>query len=81
MAKYVHYLPKRTYYLRMRYTENWDWEPDEQEHPTAEAAWEAFRLFAEARSSEIYSSIELYEYDWEAREEHTMATLTFTPRS
>ena len=50
---------------------------EEQEHPTAEAAWEAFRLFAEPDSLGIYSLIELVEYNYREDTEYPLAQLTF----
>lgn len=50
---------------------------EEQEYTTAASAWEVFRAFAEPDSSEIYSSIELLEYSWQDRREHSLAQMTF----
>ena len=47
------------------------------QHTTAEDAWEAFRLFAEPDSAELYSRITLTAYDWATDTETTLATLTF----
>ena len=50
---------------------------EEQEHTTAVAAWEAFRLFAEPASFEMYSRVELVEYNWQEHQEYPLAQLTF----
>ena len=39
--------------------------------------WESFRLFAEPDSAEMYTRIELVSFDWEIREEHPIASMSF----
>lgn len=50
---------------------------EEQEHTTSADAWNAFRLFAEPDSAELYTSIELIERDWKADTECVLAKLEF----
>ena len=58
-------MPDRTYILRFTLRDGTSKNPcEEQEHATLPSAWEAFRLFAEPDSSEIYTHIALTEYDW-----------------
>lgn len=51
--------------------------PEEQWLGDAHTAWEAFRLFAEPDSSEIYSRIELTEVNWEEHKDYPLAALEF----
>lgn len=50
---------------------------EEQEHLSLLNAWEAFRLFAEPDSAEIYTQIELAAHNWETGEESPIASLEF----
>lgn len=52
-------------------------ETTEQEFTRIEDAWTAFRLFAEPRSAEIYTRIELTEYNWDTGESTLIAALEF----
>lgn len=52
-------------------------EDSRSQHTTAGEAWDAFRLFAEPDSAEIYSRITLTAFDWNTGTEKTLATLTF----
>ena len=71
-------MPESTFILRFVHCDRNTSIPDEeQEHPTAEAAWEAFRLFAEPDSLGIYSLIELVEYNYREDTEYPLAQLTF----
>lgn len=71
-------MPESTFILRFVHCDrNTSIPYEEQEHPTAEAAWEAFRLFAEPDSLEIYSLIELVEYNYREDTEYPLAQLTF----
>ena len=55
-------MPDRTYILRFTLRDGTSKNPcEEQEHATLPSAWEAFRLFAEPDSSEIYTHIALTE--------------------
>ena len=71
-------MPESTFILRFVHCDrNTSIPYKEQEHPTAEAAWEAFRLFAEPDSLGIYSLIELVEYNYREDTEYPLAQLTF----
>lgn len=71
-------MPESTFILRFVHCDrNTSIPYEEQEHPTAEAAWEAFRLFAEPDSLGIYSLIELVEYNYREDTEYPLAQLTF----
>ena len=71
-------MPEITFILRVVHCDrNTSIPYEEQEHPTAEAAWEAFRLFAEPDSLGIYSLIELVEYNYREDTEYPLAQLTF----
>ena len=71
-------MPESTFILRFVHCDrNTSIPYEEQEHPTAEAAWEAFRLFAEPDSLGIYSLIELVEYNYREDTECPLAQLTF----
>ena len=50
---------------------------EEQEHMALADSWEAFRLFAEPDSSEIYTRIELIAHDWENSTESPIASMDF----
>ena len=70
-------MPESTFILRFVHCDrNTSIPYEEQEHPTAEAAWEAFRLFAEPDSLGIYS-LELVEYNYREDTEYPLAQLTF----
>ena len=68
-------MPETTFILRFTHCDSS--EIEEQEHTTADTAWEAFRLFAEPDSFEIYSRIELVEYNRVEDQEYPLAQLTF----
>ena len=71
-------MPESTFILRFVHCDrNTSIPYEEQEHPTAEAAWEAFRLFAEPDSLGIYSLIALVEYNYREDTEYPLAQLTF----
>ena len=71
-------MPESTFILRFVRCDNHTSVPyEEQEHTTAEAAWEAFRLFAEPDSAEIYTRIELIAHDWEDGTEGHIASMDF----
>ena len=71
-------MPESTFILRFVHCDrNTSIPYEEQEHPTAEAAWEAFRLFAEPDILGIYSLIELVEYNYREDTEYPLAQLTF----
>ena len=50
---------------------------EEQEHTVQSDAWDAFRLFAEPVSAEMYSRIVLVERHWTADIERVIAVLEF----
>ena len=50
---------------------------EEQEHVSAESAWIAFRLFAEPGSFEVYSRVEMVEYNWTEQQEYLLAQMAF----
>ena len=50
---------------------------EEQEHMALADSWEAFRLFAEPDSAEIYTRIELIAHDWEDGTESPIASMDF----
>lgn len=68
-------MPESTFIIR--FTHYISSEIEEQEHATADTAWEAFRLFAEPDSFEIYSRVELIEYNRKEHQEYPLAQLTF----
>ena len=71
-------MPESTFIIRFVHCDKNTSVPyEEQEHTTAEAAWEGFRLFAEPDSFGIYSLIELVEYNYREGTEYPLAQLTF----
>ena len=48
-----------------------------QDYTDRETALEAFRLFDEPDSAELYSRIALREYDWQTRTETELEVLAF----
>ncbi len=67
-----------TFIVRFVHRENHTSAPyKEQEYTTAEAAWEAFRLFTAPDSLGIYSQVELVRYSREEEEEYPLAQLSF----
>ena len=53
---------------------------EEQEHLSLAEAWNAFRLFDEPNSADLYSEIELIERNWEEGSERLLARLTLGER-
>ena len=71
-------MPDRTYILRFTLRDGTPENPcEEQEHAALTSAWEAFRLFAEPDSSEIYTHIALTEYNWADGTEREIASMDF----
>ena len=70
-------MPGITYTIRFHRRDRRGCIPEEQEYTVLADAWESFRLFAEPDSAEIYTRIELVSFDWEAREEHPVASMDF----
>ena len=52
---------------------------EEQEYCIADDAWNAFRMFAEPDSSEIYACIVLVEYSFKTERETPLAQMRFYP--
>ena len=50
---------------------------EEQEHTNLADAWEAYRLLTEPTSAEVYSQIELVEYDYTEATERMIARTEF----
>jgi len=68
-------LPEKTYLIRFAHRDSS--EIEEQEYTRAEDGWEVYRMFAGPDCAEMYTRIELVEYDWHAREEHLLAAIEF----
>ena len=68
-------MPESTFIVRFTHYDGSGIE--EQEHVSVESAWIAFRLFAEPGSFEVYSRVELVEYNWTEQQEYPLAQLTF----
>ena len=51
--------------------------PEEQWFKDAHSAWEAFRLFAEPDSSDIYTRVDLSVVNWEDHQDCLLAALEF----
>ena len=74
-------MPSITYTIRFIHLDPSDGIPcEEQEHLSLTEAWNAFRLFAEPDSSDLYSEIELIERNWEDGSERLLAWLTLGER-
>ena len=52
-------------------------EDSRAQHTNAKDAWDAFRVFAEPDSAEVYSRITLTAHNWTTGTETALATLTF----
>ena len=70
-------MPGITYIIRFHHRGRRNGIAEEQEYIVLADAWESFRLFAEPDSAEMYTRIELVSFDWEAREEHPVASMDF----
>jgi len=58
-------MPTTTYIIRFAHRYRLTSVPyEEQEHTNLADAWEAYRLLTEPTSAEVYSQIELVEYDY-----------------
>ena len=72
-------MPATTYIIRFAHRYHPTSAPyEEQEHTNLAEAWEAFRLFTEPDSAEVYSQIELVEYDYTEDTEHLIARMEFS---
>ena len=71
-------MPTTTYIIRFAHRYRPTSVPyEEQEHTTRAAAWESFRLGAEQDSADVYSQIELVEYDYTEATERMIARTEF----
>ena len=70
-------MPGITYTSRFHRRDRCGCIPEEQEYIVLAEAWESFRLFAEPDSAEMYTRIELVSFDWEIREVHPIASMSF----
>ena len=71
-------MPSITYFIRFAHRVPTHSAPyEEQEHTNLADAWESFRLFAEPDSAEMYSQIELVEYDYTEATERLIARMEF----
>ena len=74
-------MPGTTYIIRFTHRTPGSGIPyEEQEHIDLAQAWEAFRLFAEPNSADLYAEIELVEHSWEDDTERSLARLTLGER-
>ena len=74
-------MPGTTYIIRFTHRTSGSGIPyEEQEHIGLAQAWEAFRLFAEPDSADLYAEIELVEHSWEDDAERSLARLTLGER-
>ena len=74
-------MPSTTYIIRFTHRTPSSGIPyEEQEHIDLAQAWEAFRLFAEPDSADLYAEIELVEHSWEDDAERSLARLTLGER-
>ena len=74
-------MPGTTYIIRFTHRTPSSGIPyEEQEHIDLAQAWEAFRLFAEPDSADLYAEIELVEHSWEDDAERSLARLTLGER-
>ena len=72
-------MPTTTYIIRFAHRYRPTSVPyEEQEHTNLADAWESFRLFAEPDSAEVYSQIELVEYDYTEATERMIARMEFS---
>ena len=72
-------MPTTTYIIRFAHRVPTTTAPyEEQEHTTLATAWESFRLFAEPDSAEVYSQIELAEYNYAEDTERMIARMEFS---
>ena len=71
-------MPTTTYIIRFAHRYRPTSVPyEEQEHTTLADAWEAYRLLTEPTSAEVYSQIELVEYDYTEATERLIARTEF----
>ena len=70
-------MPGITYTIRFHRRDRRGCIPEEQEYTVLADTWESFRLFAEPDSAEMYTRIELVSFDWETRDEYSVASMDF----
>ena len=71
-------MPTTTYIIRFAHRVPTHSAPyEEQEHTNLADAWESFRLLTEPTSAEVYSQIELVEYDYTEATERMIARTEF----
>ena len=71
-------MPGTTYIIRFTHRTPGSGIPyEEQEHIGLTEVWEAFRLFAEPGSADLYSEIELVELNWTTHTDRRIAGMTF----
>ena len=71
-------MPTTTYIIRFAHRYHSTSVPyEEQEHTNLADAWEAYRLLTEPTSAEVYSQIELVEYDYTEATERMIARTEF----
>ena len=71
-------MPTTTYIIRFAHRVPTHSAPyEEQEHTNLADAWEAYRLLTEPTSAEVYSQIELVEYDYTEATERMIARTEF----
>lgn len=68
-------LPEKTYLIRLTHRDSF--EIEEQEHTHEADGWEMFRMFAEPDCAEMYTRVELTEFNWKTRKETLMAAMDF----
>ena len=72
-------MPSITYFIRFAHRYRPTSVPyEEQEHTNLADAWEAYRLLTEPTSAEVYSQIELVEYDYTEATERMIARTEFS---
>ena len=72
-------MPTTTYIIRFAHRVPTTTAPyEDQEHTTLATAWESFRLFAEPDSADLYSQIELVEYNYPEDTERMIARTGFS---
>ena len=71
-------MPTTTYIIRFAHRYRPTSVPyEEQEHTNLADAWDAYRLLTEPISAEVYSQIELVEYDYTEATERMIARTEF----
>ena len=71
-------MPTTTYIIRFAHrVPTYSAPYEEQEHTNLADAWEAYRLLTEPDSVEVYSQIELVEYDYTEATERMIARTEF----